>query len=324
MLALNDPLWSKLDDAFRSQDIPRLLSEFAETWDGAAANELLWGHLCHQGTCYGATYAAIPHLLKVAQPKENPRQRFDIAVFLGHVALRAFECDEPPQGLPQTLEAWDRKLDCFRSLVASLEGGSRPCSDSEQTELLPRYKRFLALEPVNTRDLAKIQSIRAEFFASLPAIRALCEHTLLENRQDDDAVLYLLSGIAAADGLFDLASFLDYGSEGLFRCSACDWRYDYRLYGNRVAIYAEENPPASPLMSINSKTQSDYREQAPSSADGFIVPAADSQTFDPPTAALLSLSERAPSPAPALLLRNFLGSFRCCKCGAQGPMRSLK
>jgi hypothetical protein len=32
------------------------------------------------------------------------------------------------------------------------------------------------------------------------------------------------------------------GDEGLFRCSSCGWRYEYILFGDRVAIYAEEGP----------------------------------------------------------------------------------
>ena len=40
--------------------LQELLSKLAENWDDEAANSLFWDCLCHQGTCYGATYAAIP------------------------------------------------------------------------------------------------------------------------------------------------------------------------------------------------------------------------------------------------------------------------
>ena len=40
MLDLNDPLWKKLDAAFRDQDIPRLLSQLAEAWNDEKANSL--------------------------------------------------------------------------------------------------------------------------------------------------------------------------------------------------------------------------------------------------------------------------------------------
>jgi hypothetical protein len=58
MLPLNDPLWKKLDDAHRDRDIPRLLFKLSEAWDDETAKSLFWDCLCHQGTCYGATYAA--------------------------------------------------------------------------------------------------------------------------------------------------------------------------------------------------------------------------------------------------------------------------
>jgi hypothetical protein len=334
MLPLNDLLWEKLDDAHRDRHIPALLFELAKAWSDETANSLLWDCLCHQQTCYGATYAAIPHLLKIAQPDENRHQRLEIAVFSGFVTLCALNTRQdlsgeieniPLQGLPQTLDAWDRKLDCYRSLVARLEDPSCPSSRYEQVELLPRYKRILAIEPVHAGDLQKIQSIRADFFSALPTIRAVCERALLENLKDKDAVRYLLSGIAAADGLVNLARLLNYGSEGPFRCSSCHWRYEYILFGDRVAIYADED--AAPLVPAVAASEGralrDFKKHAPSRSDGFMVPSGDGETFDRHAAALLSLAGRAPSTEPDLLLRNFLGSFRCCKCGAQGPIHAV-
>src|SRR5215475_14125854 len=124
MLELSDPLWNKFDDAHRDRHIPTLIAELAASWDREAANSLLWDYLCHQESCYGATYAAIPHLLKIAEPEENRYQRLKIAAFLGFVALLAREHygqgrgrqleDVVLQGLPETVEGWARKLDCFR------------------------------------------------------------------------------------------------------------------------------------------------------------------------------------------------------------------
>jgi len=137
MLELSDPLWNKLDDAHGVDHIPTMLSDLAMSWDDEAAKSLLFDDLCHQETCYGATYAAIPHLLKIAEPEKNRHQRREIAFFLGFIALcardrhwqrrpdRQLENGEL-QGLPETLEGWDRKLDCYRSLVESLERPDRP------------------------------------------------------------------------------------------------------------------------------------------------------------------------------------------------------
>jgi hypothetical protein len=334
MLELTDPLWEKLDDANRDRHIPKVLSELAEAWNDETANSLLWDCLCHQETCYGATYAVIPHLLKAAQPESNRHQRLKIALFLGFITLCALDPrqdsngeleNKPLQGLPQTLDAWDRKLDYYRSLVAVFEDRSRPSSRYEQTELLPRYKKVLATESVNADDLKKIQSIGAEFFSALPAIRAICERALLENLQDKNVVTLLLSGIAAADGLLHLARLLIYGSEGRFKCLSCEWGYKYSLHGDRIAIYADENAP--PITNVPPASDShalcDLKEHAPSRSNGFMMLAGDSEVLDLHAAALLSLADRAASPEPGLLLRSFFGSVLCCKCGVQGPIRAV-
>ena len=81
MLELNDPLWRKLDDAFESRDIPEALARLSNSWDGEEANALFWESLYQQGTVYGATYAAVPYLLKIAEPEANRPQRLEIAGF---------------------------------------------------------------------------------------------------------------------------------------------------------------------------------------------------------------------------------------------------
>jgi hypothetical protein len=50
---------------------------------------LLFDDLVHQEGCYGASYAAIPHLLKIAEPEESRRQRWEIAFFVGSRFARA-------------------------------------------------------------------------------------------------------------------------------------------------------------------------------------------------------------------------------------------
>ncbi|MFI4971227.1 MAG: hypothetical protein ACHP7H_00995 [Hyphomicrobiales bacterium] len=325
MLPLNDPLWNKLDDAHRDRCIPDVLAGLAESWNDEAANSLFWDCLCHQETCYGATYAAIPHLLNIAKPDENEHQRLQIALFAGFVALCALrprkgsseeiESRHLP-GLPLTLEAWDRKLDTFRSLVASFEGSNGLVSRYERLELLPRYKRLLAIEPVHAGDLTKIRSIQVDFFSALPMIRSVCEHALVENLDDKHAVSHMLCGIAAADGLLNLARLLNSGSDGQFTCSRCGCRYQYILFGDQVAIYVCEGYDEA-------RSLRDFKERTPTRCDGFMTPTGENEILDARTVGLLSLAKRASSPEPALLLRSFLGSFRCCKCGAQGAIQAI-
>ncbi len=297
MLELNDPLWQKLDDAFGDRDIPELLSRLAREWDQEEALSLFWDCLCHQQTCYGATYAAVPHLLKIAQPDANRSQRREIAVLLGFVAFCSFS----------------REYDSIaeRDEAFLLAG--------DQGERLRHCNGMLKTGPADAVELEKICSIRQDFISAFPDIRALCERTLLENPDDENAKLDLLSGVAAADGLHDLASVLSCGEEGWFRCPTCDWGYEYILFGERVALYADEDKPGA-----GDKAVADYRDASPSRADGFMIPIeADGAVSDARAAALLDLAKRAASPQAALLVRAFLGRFRCCKCGAEGPVKAV-
>jgi hypothetical protein len=58
----------------------------------------LWGSICHQGTVYTATYAAVPHLVDMLQTASEAEE-LDFIVFLGTVAA---SLDRPP--IPKHLE----------------------------------------------------------------------------------------------------------------------------------------------------------------------------------------------------------------------------
>ncbi len=325
MLPLDDPLWAKLDDAHRDRNIPKLLARLAKTWNDEKANSLFWDCLCHQETCYGATYAVIPHLLKIARPDKNRHQRLEIAHFGGFVVLCALDPRQGAkflQGLPETVAEWDEKLDVFRRLASNIEYAREDGSYHGRDMELSRYKKLLAAGPVDVEDLDKIESIRTDFFKALPKIKALCERALLENLQDKSVVRHLLGGIAATYRLLDLARLCDYGSAGHLRCPSCDWRYEYGLFGDRVAVYADEDGPSQARSGVMRETRGflDYKDGAATRHDGFILPARDSEVIDRRAAALLSLASRAESTEPAVLLRHFLGSFECCRCGAQGAI----
>jgi hypothetical protein len=202
-----------------------------------------------------------------------------------------------------------------------MEDPADPALSYEKKVLLPRYKAILQIDPIDERDLEMIRTITREFFSALPAIRALCERALLENLQDEYDAQFLLGGVAAADGLYDLASILNSGTsgDGQFCCQFCDWRYEYALLNDRIAIYADEDGSHK-----EDRLLVDFKAGTPSRADGFLVAiAADARVTDGRTAALLALANRAASPKPALLLRNFLGRFKCCKCGAEGSAKAV-
>ena len=75
MLPLDHPLWPRLGDAHRDRDVAGLIARLSRNWDGPAANSLFWECLCHQDTVYGATFAALPWVFRIAQ--DSPEARDD-------------------------------------------------------------------------------------------------------------------------------------------------------------------------------------------------------------------------------------------------------
>lgn len=324
MLPLDHPLWKKLDDAHRDRDIPQLLARLSEAWDDESARSLFWDCLCHQGTCYGATYAAIPHLLTIAQVDANRHQRREIALFCGYVVLNALMPggggeDQELSGLPRALEDWDKKLDCYRDLVARLEGSGRLNAHYERTILLPRYKQILLAGAIVGSDLGTIEEIRLEFLSSLTAVNEICERALLENLGDENIVMPLLGGIAATDRRLDLGRLFYQGKEGWLKCRQCRLDYQYALFGSRVALYAEERS-STPAARFDQRPLLDLKEGTASRCDVLIEPFDDSKALGPSIDRLISLADRAQARSPAVLLHHLLGSFRCLRCNADVPV----
>ena len=71
MLALDDPYWSQLHDAYGlASGIPELLRTAAQSPAPLQPDQepwfSLWSALCHQGDVYTASYAAVPHLVRTS------------------------------------------------------------------------------------------------------------------------------------------------------------------------------------------------------------------------------------------------------------------
>jgi len=72
MISLDDKQWLELQDAYGSaQNIPSLLAAVeadpSPKRDGEEGPWFsLWSALCHQQTVYSASFAAVPHLLRIA------------------------------------------------------------------------------------------------------------------------------------------------------------------------------------------------------------------------------------------------------------------
>jgi hypothetical protein len=72
MISLTDARWSALSDAYgASSGIPKLLADaekLPEDSDGQAEPYFsLWSALCHQGDVYSASYAALPHFVRIIE-----------------------------------------------------------------------------------------------------------------------------------------------------------------------------------------------------------------------------------------------------------------
>jgi hypothetical protein len=69
MLVLDSPRWSELDHAYGSaSDIPALLRALEELPHARGESEpwfSLWSALAHQGDVYSASFAAVPHVVRV-------------------------------------------------------------------------------------------------------------------------------------------------------------------------------------------------------------------------------------------------------------------
>lgn len=113
MLPLDDPRWSTLKNAYGgSSDIPKLLLEaekLPEDDDGDTEPYFsLWSALCHQGDVYTASYAALPHLIRIIE--ENPNRFRSTLLLLVH-KIEAARLRERGPSIPEELnEAYQAAL----------------------------------------------------------------------------------------------------------------------------------------------------------------------------------------------------------------------
>lgn len=105
MLPLNDERWSALSDAYgASSGIPKLLAaaeELPEDADGQTEPYLsLWSALCHQGDVYSASYAALPHLIRIIETNPN-KFRWTLLLLVHAIEVARSEGRGPP--MPEDL-----------------------------------------------------------------------------------------------------------------------------------------------------------------------------------------------------------------------------
>ena len=102
MLALDDARWMLLQDAHGpAVHVPGMLRALARGDDDGAqsATDGVWNRLCsalcHQGTTYGASYAAVPHVVEIGAARPRAEQPMFWA-FVGAIAGATDAAPVPP------------------------------------------------------------------------------------------------------------------------------------------------------------------------------------------------------------------------------------
>lgn len=133
MLAFEDHRWGELQHAYgRAANVPGLLRELrlATSLKNGYQEEpwySLWSSLCHQGDVYTASYAAVPHIVKIATETRTPIDSsffqlpaaIEVARRTGHGPEIPTECAEDYHRAVASLgeivslhrnEAWDQSM----------------------------------------------------------------------------------------------------------------------------------------------------------------------------------------------------------------------
>ncbi len=116
MIDLESEYWAQLDHAYgNAQDIPELLRQL---YDHPTSNDpnaepffSLWSALCHQGDCYSASYAAVPHIVQAAdRGLDRVNYEFVLLPTAIEIARRSGRGPEVSRKLEESYEDAIRKL----------------------------------------------------------------------------------------------------------------------------------------------------------------------------------------------------------------------
>jgi hypothetical protein len=120
--------WGRLRDAYGSAEyMPAWLAQAESSPSGEGAEDL-WGRLCHQGDVYTASYAALPHLLRLQSAAAEPS--WSVIALIASIEIARAEGRGP--AIPDDLaEAYDAAL---RALPGALAKALNP----QSSELLTR------------------------------------------------------------------------------------------------------------------------------------------------------------------------------------------
>lgn len=133
--------WAELSDAYGSgQAVPELLAAAELSADFGPAWDEVWGRLCHQGTVYSASYAAIPLLADICS--RQPARGFIPALQLAGSIIASTDGPESPTDVRERYRADIRRLRDVA--VAAL-----PLAESD-TEFIYGLETLAAFEDLGT------------------------------------------------------------------------------------------------------------------------------------------------------------------------------
>jgi hypothetical protein len=113
MLSLESPVWAQLQHAYGSaSDIPNLLRQL-ESFPASEGQQepwfSIWSALAHQGDVYTASFAAVPHIVRVISiaPERATYSYFQFPAWV-EICCHRNNFDVPPDLLPAYSEALSR------------------------------------------------------------------------------------------------------------------------------------------------------------------------------------------------------------------------
>src|SRR5262245_21466426 len=131
MLALDDPRWDELKAGYRILYDPRpALRQLESGHEVAAAWDELWNELHHQGDVGEASYAAVPHLVRIQEQKHS--LDWNLYALVSTIETERHYADNPP------IPVWliDSYREAWRTLVELAINDLKAASDETTLQAL--------------------------------------------------------------------------------------------------------------------------------------------------------------------------------------------
>jgi hypothetical protein len=168
LLSLESPKWAELDHAYGSaENLPNLIRQLeALPPEGSFESEpysTLWSSLCHQGDVYSASYAAVPHLVRVLEVARSLRHwtvlLLVVSIETSRMEGRGPEIREDLQSpylaalsrLPKVVadsshEEWDETATQTAAAAVAVAKGRTDLADAIlelSSDILPKFRKWI-------------------------------------------------------------------------------------------------------------------------------------------------------------------------------------